>query len=52
MCENFVAEDRVCNLGGVHEVHLQKTSLQMAMLRLVVLKSVQEERGGLLDHVL
>lgn len=39
------------NLRGVNEVHLQQTGLQMSLCRSVVLESVQQERGALLNQV-
>src|SRR5689334_10311007 len=50
--EHVVAKDSICDLRGVDQVHLQKTGLKMALLRLVVLERVEEEGGGLLNHAL
>jgi hypothetical protein len=50
--EHLVAEDGVGDLRGVDEVHLEETSLERALLGLVVLEGVEEERRRLLDHVL
>ncbi|KAG7144650.1 hypothetical protein HYQ46_006609 [Verticillium longisporum] len=37
---------------GIHQVHLKKASLQLALLRAVLLQSIQEEGSSLLDHAL
>lgn len=50
--EHLVAEDGVGDLGGVDEVHLEEAGLEVSLLGTVLLESVEEERGGLLDHVL
>lgn len=39
------------NLRGVYEVHLKQTGLQMSLGGPVVLQSVQQEGGALLDQV-
>ena len=50
--EHLVAHDGVSHLRRGHQVHLQQASLQGTLGRPVVLQSVQEEGGALLDHVL
>ncbi len=52
MREDLVSENSVGDLGSVHEVHFKQPSLEVAMLGLVILQSIQEERSSLLDHVL
>ena len=39
------------HLWSVHEVHLQQAGLQRPLRGSVVLQSVQQERGALLDQV-
>ena len=41
--EHFVTKDGVSDLWGVHEVHLEETRLQMTLLRLVLLESIEQE---------
>ncbi len=50
--EHIVAQNGVGDLRSVHEVHLQESGLEGSFLGLVVLESIEEERCGLLDHVL
>ncbi len=50
--EHLVAEDSICDLGRIDEVHLEQTRLKVGLLGLVVLEGIEEEAGGLLDHVL
>ena len=41
MGEHLVTKNGIRNLRCMNEVELQKTSLQMTLLRLVVLESIQ-----------
>lgn len=50
LCSFFWSQN-VSNLWSMHEVHLQQTSLQRPLWRPVVLQSIQEKRGALLDQV-
>ncbi|KAI3480029.1 hypothetical protein L1887_57805 [Cichorium endivia] len=50
--EHVVAEDGVGDLRSVDEVHLEQARLEVGLFGLVVLERVEEEAGGLLDHVL
>ena len=50
--EDLVDKNGIRNLRRVKQVHLEQTSLQVSLLRLVVLERLKEERGRRLDHVL
>lgn len=52
VAEHLVSEDSIRDLRRIDQVHLQQPSLQTALLWLVVLERIEEERGRLLDHVL
>ena len=52
MVEHISTEDGISDLRCVNQVHLQETSLEMALLRLVVLQRIQQERSRLLNHIL
>ncbi len=49
--KHFVAQNGVGDLRSSHQIHFQQARLQMALLRLVLLQCVQQERRRLLDHV-
>jgi len=52
--EHLVAKDGISNLGRVHQVHFEQPSLQVSLLRLVILEGVQQEgsccRNEILGH--
>ena len=50
--EHLVSKDGVCNLGRVHQVHLEQPRLEVALLGLVVREDVEQECSRLLDHAL
>ena len=50
--EHVVAEDSVGDLRSVNQVHLQKPGLEMALFGFVILKSIEQERGCRLNHIL
>lgn len=50
--EHLIGEDGVGDLRSVDEVHLEQASLERTLLGLVLLESVEEEGGRLLDHIL
>jgi hypothetical protein len=52
MREHVVAKNSVSNLGGINQVHLQETSLQMTLLWSILLKSIQQESSSRLNHAL
>ena len=52
MVEHISTEDGISDLRCVDQVHLQETSLEMALLRLVILQRIQQERSRLLNHIL
>lgn len=52
MRKHLVAEDRVGDLRCVDKVHLQKSSLQVPLLGLVVFERVEQERCRRLNHIL
>lgn len=52
MGEHVVAENGIGDLRSVNQVHLQKSGLEVALLGLVVLEGVEQERGCRLDHIL
>ncbi len=49
--EHLVTHDRICNLRESQKIHLQQASLKGAMLRLVVLESIQQERCARLNQI-
>ena len=49
--EHLVAEDGVCDLWRVHQVHFEQTRLQRPLRWPVVFQRVQQEGSALLDHV-
>lgn len=52
MREHVVTKDSVGDLRSINKIHLKEASLQVALLRLVVLESIEKERGGRLDLAL
>ena len=52
VAEHVIAKDGVGDLGCMNQVHLQKSGLEVTLLRFIVLKSVEQERGRRLDHIL
>ena len=52
MSEHLVTKNGVGDLRGMEEVHLEETRLEGALLGLVILEGVKQERSGRLDHVL
>jgi hypothetical protein len=52
VAEHVVTKDGIGDLRSMNQVHLQKSGLEMALLGLVVLESVKQERGCGLDHIL
>lgn len=52
MSEHFIAKDGICNLRGVHEVHLQQASLEVSLLWQIVFQCFEQELGRLLYHSL
>ena len=52
MREHLVSKDRVRHLRGVEQIHLQQTSLKVALFGLILLESIEQERSRRLDHVL
>lgn len=52
MGKHLVAENCVSDLRSVHEVHLKKSGLEMALFGLVVLEGIEEEGSGGLYHIL
>ncbi|GJC99267.1 hypothetical protein ColKHC_08093 [Colletotrichum higginsianum] len=50
--EHVVSKNSISDLGSVHQVHLQETSLKVALVGSVVLEGVQKEGSCLLDHAL
>ncbi len=50
--EHIIAKNGVSNLRCINQVHLKETSLQMALLRSVVLQSIQQESCRRLNHAL
>lgn len=52
MRKHLIAEDSIGNLRCIHEIHLQQSSLQMSLFRVIVLERLQQEARSLLRHVL
>lgn len=52
MREHLIAEDSVRDLRRVQQVHLQQLSLQMTLLRLVLLERIQQKARRGLNHIL
>ncbi len=50
--EHVISKDGIRNLGRIDEIHLEEARLEMALLRLVVLESIEKEGSSLLDHAL
>jgi len=50
--EHLVAQYGVRNLRRVHQVHLEQSGLQVALLRQVALQHIEQEGRSLLDHAL
>jgi len=50
--EHLVRKDSIGNLRSIDEVHFEETSLEGTLFRLVVLESIEQEGGSLLNHVL
>ncbi|GKT40436.1 uncharacterized protein ColSpa_00617 [Colletotrichum spaethianum] len=50
--EHVVSKNGIGNLGRIHQVHLEETSLKVTLVRSVVLERIQEEGSCLLDHAL
>lgn len=52
MGEHFIAQNGIRDLRSAHQVHLEQPCLERTLFGLVVLECVEEDRGGLLEHVL
>ena len=52
MGEHLVAEDGIRYLRRMHQIHFEQAGLEVPLLRLVVLKRIEQERSRGLDHVL
>lgn len=48
----YIAAVCSAHLWGMHQVHLQQTSLQGTLGGAVVLQGIQQERSALLDQVI